>query len=231
MVIAALLTLLACIGVALGVLLGRSRILSAHLGAAGSGLLCGIALFWLLPETAQISGWSAALGLTAGFGAALAVLDHFLIDEDWTKPENIVRPLLLATAIHSFLDGWSVRATERNSLAAVAVPLGLGLHKIPEGLALGWILRRALGSTKKALVAGLIVESLTVVGALLEPRADRTGIENFGLWWIAAVLAVIGGSFLFVAIHTVVPERRKIGVMAIFFTTLTLVGGAAALKH
>jgi zinc transporter ZupT len=231
MVIAALLTLLAFTGVALGVLLGKSRIVSAHLGAAGSGLLCGIALFWLLPETAQISGWAAALGLTAGFGAALALLDHFLIDEGWAKQENIVRPLLVATAIHSFLDGWSVRATAVNPLAAVAVPLGLGLHKIPEGLALGWVLRRALGSTNKALLAGLIVESFTLVGALLEPRADQTGIEKFGIWWIAAVLAVIGGSFLFVAIHTVVPERRKVGVMAIFFTTLTLVGGAAALKH
>src|SRR3954447_4484410 len=231
MLIAALLTLLACTGVAMGVLLGRSRIISAHLGAAGSGLLCGIALFWLLPETAQVSGWAAALGLTAGFGAALAVLDHFLIEGGWTKQENIVRPLLIATAIHSFLDGWSIRATATNALAAVAVPIGLALHKVPEGIALGWVVRRGLGSTRKALLAGLIVESLTLVGAILEPRADQTGIENFGIWWIAAVLAVIGGSFLFVAIHTVIPERRKIGVMAIFFTTLTLVGGAAALKQ
>jgi zinc and cadmium transporter len=231
MVIAALLTLLACAGVALGVLLGRSRVLSAHLGAAGSGLLCGIALFWLLPETAQISGWTAALGLTAGFGAALGLLDHFLIDEGWAKHENIVKPLLIATAIHSFLDGWSVRATAVNSLAALAVPLGLALHKIPEGLALGWVVRQALSSTNKALLAGLIVESLTLAGAVLEPRADQTGFEKFGVLWIAAVLAVIAGSFLFLAIHTVIPERRRVGVMAIFFTTLTLVGGAAALKQ
>jgi zinc and cadmium transporter len=231
MLIAALLTLLASVGVAIGVLLGRSRILTAHLGAAGSGLLCGIALFWLLPETAQISGWTAALGLTAGFGAALAVLDHYLIDEGWAKHESIVKPLLIATAIHSFLDGWSVRATAINALTAVAVPIGLALHKIPEGLALGWIVRRALGSTEKALIAGIAVEFMTLAGAFLEPRADQTGIEKFGLWWIAAVLAVIGGSFLFLAFHTVIPERRKVGVIAIFLTTLTLVGGAAALKQ
>jgi zinc transporter ZupT len=231
MVIAALLTLLASAGVAIGVLLGRSRILSAHLGAAGSGLLCGIALFWLLPETAHISGWSAALALTTGCGAALALLDHYLIDEGWAKHENIVRPLLIATAIHSFLDGWSVRATAVNALTAVAVPIGLALHKMPEGLALGWVVRRAFGSTTKALVAGLSVEFLTLAGALLEPKADQSGIDRFGVWWIAAVLAVIGGSFLFLAFHTVIPERRKFGVMAIFFTTLTLVGGAAALRR
>src|SRR3954467_11403294 len=183
MLIAALLTLLACTGVAMGVLLGRSRIISAHLGAAGSGLLCGIALFWLLPETAQISGWTAALGLTAGFGAALAVLDHYLIDEGWAKNENIVRPLPIATVIHSFLDGWSVRATAMNALTAVAVPIGLALHKIPEGIALGWIVRRALASTRNALIAGLSVEFLTLAGAFLEPKADQTGVDNFGLWW------------------------------------------------
>jgi hypothetical protein len=66
---------------------------------------------------------------------------------------------------------------------------------------------------------------------LLEPRADQTGIENFGLWWIASVLAIIGGSFLFLGFHTVIPERRKLGVMAIFFTTLGLVGGAAAFRR
>ncbi|MFL6417638.1 MAG: ZIP family metal transporter [Bryobacteraceae bacterium] len=231
MVIAALLTLLACVGVAIGVLLGQSRILSAHLGAAGSGLLCGIALFWLLPETAEISGWTTALGLTTGFGVALALLDHFLIEEGWTHNNNVVKPLLIATAIHSFLDGWSVRATAVNALAAVAVPIGLALHKIPEGLAVGWVVRRALGSSRKAMMACLAVEFLTLFGALLEPRADRTGIEHFGLWWIAAVLAVIAGSFLFLGFHTVIPERRKLGVMAIFFTTVTLVGGAAALRR
>ncbi len=231
MVIAALLTLLASAGVAIGVLLGRSRILSAHLGAAGSGLLCGIALFWLLPETAQISGWAPALALTVGCGLALGLLDHFLVDEGWAKHESIVKPLLIATAIHSFLDGWSVRATAVNALAAVAVPIGLALHKVPEGIALGWIVRRAIGSTKKALIAGLGVEFLTLAGAFLEPKADQTGIANFGIWWIAGVLAVIGGSFLFLAFHTVIPERRRLGVMAIFFTTLSLVGGAAALRQ
>ena len=158
MVIAALLTLLAATGVAIGVLLGRSRILSAHLGAAGSGLLCGIALFWLLPETARISVCTAALGLTAGCGVALAVLDHFLIDECWARHENIVKPLLIATAIHSFLDGWSIQATAVNALTAVAVPIGLALHKIPEGVALGWVVSRGLGSTNRALVAGLAFE-------------------------------------------------------------------------
>ena len=231
MTIAALLTLLALTGVAVGVLLGKARTVSSHLGAAGGGLLCGIALFWLLPETAQISNWGAALALTTLFGVGLALLDHYLIDQNQANRENILRPLLAATAVHSFLDGWSIRATAGDSLAGIAIPVGLALHKIPEGVALGWIVRRSVGSTRKAFAAGAVVESVTLLGALLEPQADRTGIERFGTWWMAGVLAVIAGSFLFLAVHTIVPERRKIGVMSVFFATLALVGGAAAFKR
>jgi zinc and cadmium transporter len=231
MVIAALLTLLALTGVAIGVLLGKARTVSSHLGAAGGGLLCGIALFWLLPETAEISSWGTALALTSLFGIGLALLDHYLIDENLADRENILRPLLAATAVHSFLDGWSVRATSGDSLAGIAIPIGLALHKIPEGVALGWVVRRSIGSTRKALIAGAVVESVTLIGAVLEPHADRSGIEWFGASWMAAVLAVIAGSFLFLAAHTVVPERRKVGVMTVFFATLALVGGAAALKR
>ncbi len=56
-----LLTLLALAGVVTGVLMGQARKLSTYLGAAGGGLLFGIALFWLLPEIAQNSGWAIAL--------------------------------------------------------------------------------------------------------------------------------------------------------------------------
>src|SRR5689334_9524742 len=125
MAIAALLTLLALAGAAAGVLLGQSRTISSHLGAAGGGLLSGIALFWLLPEAAQVSGWAISLVLTASFGIALAIVDHYLLDETPAKQKNIVRPLLIATAIHSFLDGWSVRVTAGDSLAGVAIPVGL----------------------------------------------------------------------------------------------------------
>jgi zinc transporter ZupT len=109
-------------------------------------------------------------------------------------------------------------------LTNVAVPVGLALHKVPEGLALGWIARRTVPSHWKAALAGSSVEILTVVGALIEPRANTAGAATFGPWWSATVLAVIAGGFLFLGLHAVLPNWRRLGVVAVFVVTLLLVG-------
>jgi len=231
MAVAALLALLAMGGVGFGVLVSEPRRFTSHVGAAGGGLLLGMALFWLLPEIAGISGWSKAIALAAAVCMALILLDRFLVHDTDSGKASILKPLLAATAIHSLLDGWSVRAAPVDALSSVAVPLGLALHKLPEGLALGWIARRAFGSAGKAFLAAAAIESLTIVGAFAEARADQSGIAAFGASWIATVLAVIAGSFLFLGLHAVLPQRRNSTVMAVFFTMLAAVGGAAMLRH
>src|SRR5581483_9771292 len=121
---------------------------------------------------------------------ALAVLDRVLNHAGHSSRQGVVWPLLAATAAHSFLDGWSVRALSVQPLADIAVPLGLGLHKIPEGLALGWITRKYLPTTWKAAVASASVEAVTLLGAFLEPQANQAGAGRFGAWWTAIVLAI-----------------------------------------
>ncbi|MBV9267185.1 MAG: hypothetical protein JO061_13530 [Acidobacteriaceae bacterium] len=218
------LTVLALIGVIAGGVLGQSKTISAHLAAAGGGVLSGICLFWLIPEIAETSGFAFALALTVIAGAALVALDRVLAHTGHSPRHGMVGPLLLATAIHSFLDGWSVRALATKPLAGIAVPIGLALHKIPEGLAIGWITRKAIGSTARAILASGAVELLTVIGAIVEPPAESSGAAVFGERWTAAVLTIVGGSFLFLGFHTVVSERKKVGVMPVFAMAFGVVG-------
>jgi zinc transporter ZupT len=203
-----LLTGLACGGVVAGVLLGQSHKLSSPLAAIGGALLVGIALFLLLPEIAERSGWAAALGLSLAALAVLAALDR-LLTHGSHSPADVIGPLLVATAVHSFLDGWSVRALSMQAFANIAVPLGLALHKAPEGLALGLIARKSMISAGKALAAGCCVEAVTLVGALIQPRVDQSAAAQFGYWWTTAVMAIIAGSFLLVGLHALIPSRRK----------------------
>ncbi|MBV9157219.1 MAG: hypothetical protein JO097_13230, partial [Acidobacteriaceae bacterium] len=135
----------------------------------------------------------------------------------------VIGPLLAATAAHSFLDGWSVRLFTGQPVASIAVPLGLGLHKIPEGLAVGWIARKSMASPWKAAAAGLAVEAMTLVGAWAEPKVDASGAARFGALWSAAVLAIIAGSFLFLGLHAVLPVRRRAGVIAVFVGAMVVV--------
>ena len=230
MILAAVLTLLAIAGVVLGVLLGQPRRLSNHLGAAGGGLLLGIAAFWLVPEIAVALGWGKSLALAAAMCALLAALDRIVIHGGYSLGEGIAGPLLVVTAVHSFLDGWSIRAAAHGPVAHIAVPLGLALHKVPEGLGLGWIVRRRYSSVAKAILLASAAETFTLAGAFIEPSAQQLGVHHFGVWWTALVIAAIAGTFAFLGLHAVWPGRHDKGVMAVFLGTLLILGTVASFR-
>ncbi len=229
MAIACLLTVLAWGGAVAGLLLGK-RQFSVYLGAAGGGLLFGIAVFWILPEIARELNWPTAclLAVAAGFGIAL--LDRYVEHSGASPGQEVIGPLLLAAAIHSFLDGWSLRAVSRQQVANFVVPLGLALHKVPEGLALGWVTGHSFPSRPKAMAVCFLVEAMTVAGAAVEPFIDDSATRAWGAWWMATVLAVIAGSFSFLGIHALLPTRRRAGAMAVFLLTTLSVGGVAWFK-
>jgi zinc transporter ZupT len=222
MLAAWLLTGLAVFGVFVGAHLGQLGGRSALIAAAGGGVLFGVCLLLLMPDIAESYGWSVAVGLPAAICTLLLLLDKLLVHTGHSPRHGVVGPLLIGTAIHSFLDGWSVRA-----LSMLAVPIGLALHKLPEGVALGWITGKATGSTGKALLLGAVVEFVTLGGAWAEPHANRSGVEAFGSWWTVVVLAVVAGSFLFLGFHTVIPERKKSGVVPVFLATFAVVAAIA----
>ncbi len=220
-----LLTLLGLAGVSVGVYLGHARVLSSLLSAAGGGLLFGISLFWLIPEVGLTTGRWSALALALLVAGMMAGLDQLLLHAGHSPRQGILWPVLAAMALHSFLDGWSVRALAARPLPEIAAPIGLALHKIPEGIAAGWIARRSTSSGWKAAAAGGAAQLATVAGALIEPNADRLGAARFGEGWPAAVVAVIAGSFLFVGFHAVLPDWKK-ARLVVFAATVLLVASA-----
>jgi zinc and cadmium transporter len=240
MVLALVLTAFAIAGVVVGVLIGQARGLPPKIAAAGAGLLFGIPLFWLLPEMAQRSGWKAGvLALTLG-AATLWCVDHYIYPicpscshchdhEHCSAPplHGFAAPILIATSVHSILDGWTIRFFSGDAIGGLAAQLGLALHKIPEGLAVGLITREAMSSTNLALLTCIAAECLTLVGALIEPGADHAATRHFGQFWITGVLALIGGSFLFLGFHTVHGSRKKPGVIPTFLVTLVTLAGVA----
>jgi zinc transporter ZupT len=214
-----------------GVSLGRSRFWTSQLGAAGGGLLFGIALFRVIPEIAETSGWIAAAALAMAGCLFVAGADMLLTHTGHSPRTGAMGPMLAATAVHCFLDGWSVRALGGQSMANFAVAIGLALHKVPEGFALGWLIRRASQTAGKALLLASAVELLTAVAAYVQPSANASGRAELGAWWTAGVLAIISGSFLYLGFHIVIPERRKRGVVPLFAGTVVVMALAAWAKR
>lgn len=226
-----LITIVGLLGAAAGVYLSNPRFSTSNLASAGGGLLFGIALFWLVPEIADTSNWLLAVPLTLVACVLVTILDRLLHTAGKPSRGGVVTPLLIAAMVHSFLDGWAVRVVGDQPLANVAVPAGLALHKFPEGLALGWVSRRLNWTHSGAFAACAVVELATMIGGLLEPKADQAGTAIFGIGWTAFVLAVIAGSFLYLGAHAVIASRRKGGAGAVFVGTLLGVAIAAYVQR
>lgn len=231
MIAAWLLTGLAILGITIGAALGQSRSLSSHLAAAGGGLLSGISVFWLMPEIAENTGRLAAVAVPVALGAALWLADTNLLHTSHSLRPGFVTPLLAATAVHSALDGWSIRAVEVQPTASLVTLTGLSLHKIAEGLALGWLARKALQSAPRAVFFCSAAELLTVVGAWIEPQVARLKLSFFGTQATALVLMLVAGSFLFLGSHSVIADRKKAGIVPAFIAAFIAAGLLAIIKN
>jgi zinc transporter ZupT len=199
-------------------------------------VLLGVALFWVLPEMAQCFSWQGAILWLAGGFLVLAAIDRFIYpvcpacshshqhDECATRLHGFALPLLAAAALHSALDGWSAAASQ-NAGFSLALIGGIAVHKIPEGLALGVIARASLGSRASALAWCALAQMTTVAGAGLESvLAPHLGSQG-----LHALLALAGGSFLYLGGHAVHGELRRSGTPTLV-PALTGVAGSSVLR-
>jgi zinc transporter ZupT len=209
---------LAVAGVLVGARLAEAPKISRKVLAASGGLLIGISLIWVLPEVAAHSGWLVALlWVAAGFGL-LWIVDHYVYpicpacshshDHDGCSAplHGFAGPLLIAIGIHSFLDGWGLAASQQSTeFVKLAFLLGVGLHKFPEGLALGAIVRASVASHGKALICCIAAEAMTLVGG-----AVGLGIAaGAGASWEAILLAAASGTFIYLGYHAVEGEVQR----------------------
>ena len=200
----------------------------------------GIALFGVLPELAGPQDWARAPLMLAGGFAAMWLLGRYVYpvcpscahSHDHLKCATALHgfalPLVTAASLHAFLDGIGIGASQGGSTGRLGalVLLGVLLHKIPKGIALGSILRAAVRSASTALAWCAAAQLATFMGALLESAVT----DWFGTAWVTYALALAGGSFLYLGFHAVHGEWQRRGAPA-FMPALTGAAGAAALQH
>ena len=205
-----------------------------------AGLLLGIVAFGVWPELARELGWLGGLAMIfAGF-ALLWIVNRYVYpvcptcshahDHDACSAtlHGFALPLIAAAALHSLMDGWGIAASQRDSgELGVAVFLGVALHKVPEGLAYGAILRAAMPSRLGALTWCVLAEAPTMAGGAVHTLIA----PHLGLRWVGIPLAVAGGSFLYLGFHAVHNEWKSRGTIPAFGPALTGAAGAAVLHQ
>jgi zinc transporter ZupT len=205
--------------------------------AFSGGALMGIAVFWVLPEMAEFLKWPAALAWIMGGFALLWVVDRYVYpvcpacspghdhEHCETRLHGFATPLLAAAALHSALDGWSAVAAQSSSFGP-AFLLGIAAHKLPEGIALGVIARAAMERRSTAFAWCAIAESATLVGAGLE----SVFAPYLGARALHVLLALAGGSFLYLGGHAVHGESQRSGPAPAYVSAITGVAGSSVLR-
>jgi zinc transporter ZupT len=234
-------TATAICGGGLGLWMGGARGSSRLVVPFSAGMLLGVALFGLFPEMANQLGWAICLLLFAGGYGVLFAINRYGYpvcpscshDHDHNACTTVLHgfavPLVSATAVHAFVDGWSMSSVQAIAPLGirVTVPLAVGLHKIPEGIALGAILWASMRSRPAALAWCVAAESCTILGgALALVLAPRLGTA-----WILYPLAIAGGCFFFLGFHALHEEWKRRGAVPAFMPAITGAAGAAALQQ
>jgi len=203
------------------------------------GLLIGVAVFGLIPELVLDIGWVRGVALVVAGYMLLKVVDRFAFPvcpscahdhshEICAEPlHGFAGPLLAATTIHAFVDGWglvAVQAGTHTPGAGTAFAAALLLHKIPEGVAIGTIVRASVDRARTAFALCAAVEFSTGAGGAA------------GLWltpanWVSYPLAIAGGTFLFLGVHAVHNDWKRRGARPAFIPALAGAAGAALLQQ
>lgn len=168
-----------------------------------AGALLGVAMFDLLPEGKADLTWPLFLGFAAAGYVGLWLVGRFVFDVcpacslDESDRKASVVLLSVALGVHCLLDGVALASGAHLSpQAAWAALFGIGLHKFPEGLALGLLLAKSGLSRARTMGIAAGVEGLTIVGGVAgaaflsrpDPRA------------IGALLAIVGGGFVYLVV-------------------------------
>ncbi len=232
-----LLTAVAVASAAVGVWLTSMPALSRRVVPLSGGLLVGISLCWVMPELAGQMGWPAGVAWVAAGSGLLWAIDRYVHpvcptcshthdhDTCMTRLHGFATPMVVAFAMHSLLDGWAIAASSEDPNLGLPFVLGLAVHKIPEGLALGVILRAALNSRIGAVAWAAAAQAATIAGG----AAEFAVAQHLGKHWMSVLLALAGGSFLYLGGHAVHGEWRRRGRPA-FVPALAGAIGAAAFQ-
>jgi zinc transporter ZupT len=206
-----------------------------------AGTLLGVTLFAILPESFANSNWWCVI-LAAASGYALfffiskyvhhvcpaCAASHF--DVDATRHfSEIASVLVIALAIHSTTDGIALGIGQETPATAAdkwSLFSALCIHKIPEGLALGSLLIGAGLPRVAALGWVASVEATTLLGGAL----GFFFLTNMPPFWLALILAHVGGGFLFLAAHAVLGEMLKHSKGLVLISFATGIGLIAVLK-
>lgn len=186
-----------------------SKFLSFILAVA-SGLMLSIVSFELVPEACNIAGtFTTIVGILIGI---CAMLFCDVLVKEKMQSKNVNRLLKtgiivsIGLAIHNIPEGLAIGTGCENSIKlGLSLAIAITIHDIPEGISMAAPMKSGGMKTSKILLYVFLSGVTTGVGALM--GAVIGGISNT---IIAMSLAFAGGAMLYIVSGELTPEYCKL---------------------
>jgi zinc and cadmium transporter len=164
-----------------------------------SGALLSAAVLDILPEALAARGWVVIPWLLGGI-VVLAAFDH-LFQAHGHHKHSVSYALLGSDAVHNFGDGIAIAAAFLTSThLGIITSLAVLLHELPEELADYAILREQKMPKGRSLWWLALVQMTAGLGAALTLLGASLGSGH------AIVLAIAGGTFIYIAVFELLPD-------------------------
>ena len=213
-----------------------SRRYSAVLVSFSAGVLLGVGVLHVLPESMELTT-RAPLFILLAFVLFYFLEHHLLIhagheeqhhvnleiadchDGCCSRPHPMGWVAFIGMGLHSIIDGMIIgTGFEVSQDLGLLAALGVVAHEVPEGIAMIAILLHYGWQRKKAIQLTAFVALATPGAAILTFAL----VSNLSKPLLGDLLAVAGGSFIYIAASDLIPEsHRSRGLGA----TLALCGG------
>ena len=204
---------------------------SHYINSFAAGVLLTIALIHLIPESVELTNnTSNALLVVLGAFITFYLLEASIIfhsgsaihfsDTCEREAHNKEQVIFSGLFLHSLIDGFIIAAGFEVSLElGLFAAAGVILHELPEGVTSFALMMRSMQS-RTALILSVAVALATPVGTAIA-LGPLNGLSEA---WLGVMMAVAGGSFLYVAASDLIPETHGQNVLQNVISLLTGVG-------
>ena len=170
--------------------------LALHFSA---GILVGVAILHLLPETFRVLGNRATAPFLFGF-LILFVLEKFILvhpceEDEECAVHRLGKWAFIGISFHALIDGIALGTGAFVPDLGMMVLLGLIFHKIPAAMSLAIILMTSHFSRKKTVILIILFSLATPLGGIF----SLYGLNHFSQDFLGWALGISAGTFLAIA--------------------------------
>lgn len=181
---------------------------SVFLISFAAGVLMASAFIMLIPESLKMYD-DALIFVLAGF-LIFYLIEHFFLfhpcEDEECKAHTTGKVAALGLGLHSVIDGLAIGiGFEVSFKIGLIAFLGVLMHEFPEGTTTMSILLHSKIKKSSAIFYSILVALATPIGALLSYFAFR----NFDITLLGMALGVAAGSFIYVAASELIPEIHR----------------------